>query len=73
MRALYWRAQLTKSHEWGKNGKLIFSVSLVLCGCVRCENLHVELRLGSFRIATEHKIQKWFAIEISRMSAINKS
>ena len=44
MGALYRRAQQTKSHEWGKNGKLIFSVSLVLCECVRYENLHVELK-----------------------------
>ena len=40
--ALCRRAQQTKSHEWRKNGKLIFSVSLVLCGCVRYENLHVK-------------------------------
>ena len=63
--ALCRRAQQTKSHEWRKNGKLIFSVSLVLCGCVRYEN--------HFSMAIQHKIQKWFAIEISRMSAINKN
>ena len=57
MGALCRRAQQTKSHELGKKGKLLFSVSLELC--------------GSFSIAIEHKIQKWFATEISRISAIN--
>ena len=39
----------TKSHEWRKNGKLIFSVSLVLCGCVRYANLHAELKTQIFQ------------------------
>ena len=33
--------------------------------------ISMNVRFGSFSIAIKHKIQKWFAIEISRMSASN--
>ena len=35
--------------ERSENGKLIFSVPLVLCGCVRYENLHEELKARIFQ------------------------
>ena len=64
-------------HSWpnptngAKKAKWYFLSRLYFVNAFATKICMKNLRLGSFSIAIEHKIQKWFAIEISKMSAIN--